>query len=196
MTCYSLLVEPEDVNQEVELLKAQGTTRVNRSFVQQKLHRLAYDHLNYDELATATGEEGEPWETLDYQPERPVWIEAQERIVDWALDQTQYVQSVINQFLEDPIENYELTIQALIEAKIIKPELEEGESIVPCSSQPSVTYVSILKKRLKARPASKEDLIQEMSHYPINRPATTVRQFLRRHKAHLLEEDGMFRWVA
>lgn len=196
MNSYTLLVEPEDINQEVELLRAEGKPRVNRSFVEHKLSRLAYDHLNYDELAT-TSEGLEPLETLEYEPERPSWLQAQERLVDWALDQTQYVQSVINRFLEDPIENYELTLQALLEAEVIKPESEDGDITALCAhTQPSVTYVSILKKRIKSRPASKEDLIEEMSKYPINRPATTVRQFLRRHKTHLIEEDGLFRWVA
>lgn len=195
MSSYSLLVEPEDVAQEVELIKLEGK-RANRGLVSNKLNRLAYDHMSFDELATPTSEGLEPWETLPFEPNQPEWLKAQERLVEWALDQTQQVQAAINQFLEDPIENYELTLQALIQSDVIHPEAEEGDDDFTPSHQSKVSYVSILKKRVKSRPASKEELIAEMSMYPINRPATTVRQFLRRHKNNLREENGLYKWVA
>lgn len=195
-TSYSLLVEVEDILQESELIKLQGK-KPNKGLITQKLNRVAYDHTNIDDFIPPTDEGYEVGDYLEQHviPDvsKPNWLIAQEKLVDWALDQTQQVQRAIAQFLENPIENYELTLQALILNDVIQSD--EGELLDTLPMGPKISYVSILKKRVKSRPATKEELIEEMSRYPINRPATTVRQFLRRHKNLLEEIDGYYHWV-
>lgn len=108
-----------------------------------------------------------------------------DRLLDWAATQTEAVEQIIMDFLDDPEARLQETLQALTSEGILLYELRIGPAAVK-----RVTYTSILKKNL---PATKDELIEALSYCPINRPASTVRQFLRRH-APMLEMDAYNRY--
>lgn len=170
---YTMLVEPADVSQETILRKLEGVERPSPFLIQRNLQAQAYQ--NYQGLAR------------HLSGSRPDWLEAQEQLVEWAMDKSFAIQSCIGDFLEDPDEKLETTLHQLEELGV---HLHRPTVRVVHKKQ-RTSYTEIMRRRL---PATKEELIEELSQFPIKRPAASVRQFLRSHRDQLVEVEGEYRW--
>lgn len=170
---YSTLIESADVSQETILRKLEGVERPSPSLIQRNLVVRAYQ--NYEGLGR------------HLPSSRPEWLEAQEHLVEWAMDKSFAIQSCIGDFLEDPDAKLESTLQQLEELGV---PLHRPQHVKIRTSK-RTSYTEIMRRRL---PATKEELIDELSQFPIKRPAASVRQFLRSHRDQLVEVEGEYRW--
>lgn len=183
------LVTKEDVIQEAELRSIVTGKKASKFIIKAMLSREAFYQPNiYDLVHNADQEEVDPLESLSaivLQPEVG-WGEAQEELIEWALDQSTDVQECICQFLEDPESNIDSTIQKLAELEVISsiPAIQTK----PLNKMQPASYADILRDRL---PATIDELIRELSYYPIKRPAATVRQFLRRNAKQIEDRQGL-----
>lgn len=171
MPSYTPLIERDDVQQEAEMLLLQGK-RPNRGIIRKKLERLSLVDLELD---------------LDTWEERIDFIlfgddeDAVSHLGEWADDQVLEVQECIDAFLADPEALLEATLRFLGSLHLLKEEVFTSRV-----SRKAASYASIM---LRALPCTKDELITLMTRFPIKRPASTVRQFLRRHSANLKEDE-------
>lgn len=175
MSNYDPLIDRDDVSQEAWLVQAKGKVP-SKSIIRKKLQREAYDHPNLD-----SDEEDNFFtrvqEAKTYTPD--------EELLDWALEQSQTIREIIENFIssEDPERILDDVIEQLKDAGVKLNWFRTPQRV-------SMTYSEIMTKAL---PASKDELIKLMSRFPIKRPASTVRQFLRRNSASLrINERGEY----
>lgn len=182
---YQPLVSQDDVTQEAAVVLYEKKVQASQSIIRMKLQRQATEQLNIGDLIAGSDDfdENDPFESLSLALFQ--FTDAQDNVhqtlIAWALDQSEAVQILVNDFLDDPTdENLTICLEGLVEAGVELKSFGSTSKKKKASqtSQSGVSYSSILMKRL---PATKDDLIRELSVYPIRRPAATVRQFLRRH---------------
>lgn len=178
---YESLITSEDIRQEVALLQILGKEKVSAAIVKRKLERQATTQLNYEEVI-------DPDRDADIPDLREP--EATEQLVRWAMEVSQEVQNIISIFLQDPSEE---SLQRTLKLLAHQGLLQEALSNKPTQkTKPQKTsYTSMMKRAL---PATKEELIIMItSAGMMERPASTVRSFLRRF-AKNLEQDGSLRY--
>ena len=157
-------VFPDDVDQEIWILRNQGKNP-RRDLVRKRLESRVVEGL-FSDIPSGISLEL-PW--IDY---RPVSLESIEVLVEWSLSQVKEVQQVIWNFLEDPDDQLEKTLQQLQELGIV---------LQAPRSKPQVTIKALI---LKALPATFDELVELVLMVSPNtrRPEATVRQFIRRHQ--------------
>lgn len=179
---YQALVTPEDINQEMEILRLRGVPNPSSSIVRMKMERKSSIEPNYQDLFDLDDPEGEvdiPEPLRDPSP--------QEELILWAMGKSVEIQGVIDAFLEDPDTRLESTIEFLAELSLVV-SLPQNR---PSSKR--ITYTDIMTRAL---PASKDDLIRCIGRVgTMERPAATVRSFLRRFANRLhISPEGIYSW--
>jgi len=169
---FDRLVNLDDIDQEVALRLLEGRSSVSRGIVTIELSRKAMKDPSIPETLVV--------------PEI-ISCSDSDTLLDWARDIGPEVIEVIEFFLSDPENLLYETFERLVEL---------GVSLNPINEEPRqrsrVTYKGILSRAL---PATQDELIQALSNCPINRPASTVRQFIRRHKSNLwVDKMGRYHW--
>jgi hypothetical protein len=154
----------EDVNQEIWLLQQSGKNP-RRDLVRKRLESRLVEGI-FSDIPDGIDVQL-PW--LDY---RPISLESIEFLVEWSLSQVKEVQQIIWNFLEDPEDQLQPTLELLMELGIIEE--------IP-QPKPQVTIKDLI---LKSLPATFDDLVQLVLMVSPNtrRPEATIRQFIRRHQ--------------
>lgn len=199
---YESVVTSDDIRQEASLVQLRKLQKlpnfstyhestlaelcitapdVSKQIIRQKMGRKEKTYFLVDDLTNYS--EGETAEdpTVIGSPITDEADSARTVLMEWALEQTTEVQKIISEFLLDPEGEITSVLTRLASQGI---ELH-AETVLPKPKATKITYTDILRKAL---PATKEDMIRALSHYPIERPASTVRQFIRRHQAQLTQD--------
>lgn len=110
----------------------------------------------------------EPWE------KHQVDLEVVGKLIDWAHKQSNTVQAIIWDFLDQPTnDSLSSTLSRLIEAKVLTKE----QAVTGLTTESARTMTDLIRDRL---PATKEELITHVQRMGNKRrPAMTVRQFIR-----------------
>lgn len=152
----------DDILQEMEILKLQGITNPSKRIVYLKLTsgKGAFSMAELPDTAAS------PWVIHSVTPPEVV-----EELIEWTFEQTQSVQDLIWDFLDNPEETYDDTVKTLQDLGFIK-RIQQ-----PKSSGSSISHII-----LNALPATKEELIELVQAVSpeTERPAATVRQNIRR----------------
>lgn len=175
MPQYERLFTADDIAQEMELVRLTKGKKASKAIVKAKGWRQALDHPNLDSEDPDEGFFASL--QVEYVPT------AAEELLAWALEQGPDVRNLIERFLASPDQDELLPI-------VLESLSREGVELQEISMFPAPretkTYTDIM---FEALPASKDELITLMSRFPIKRPASTVRQFLRRNEPSLYQNE-------
>ena len=174
-----LAIDPQDVDQEIALFKLAHPGRTpSRRIIYQ---RLLLQETVLEEIPEGYGKDAQEAtlpasSALFLGPPPP--LQAIEAIVEFTLQQTEEIQNHIFSFLEDPEDHLEKTMQYL-----------EAVGIIPSAKQTTrrkshSTTALLLRLLRHKQTVSFEELLETVQTNggpPRQRPAATVRQFLRRH---------------
>lgn len=177
MPQFETLVTREDIDQEIALLAARGI-QGSRSIIAKKLSREAH------QMAPLS-------EDFDVPEPEPEDDDTHQKLISWAIQQSDdRIMQLITWFLDCPDQaRLRRCVQELKRFNLIESPL----GAIP-DRKKRITYKALLIRML---PATKDELIEQLSAtgLPIKRPATTVRQFLRRHSDVLaIDEYKRYHW--
>lgn len=174
------LITREDVSQEAFLRQIEKGKPVSKNIIRRKMMREATVQLNYQETMDPEREEEIPDDRE---------LSSAEEIRMWARELSQEVQSVINDFLHNPEERLLDTMEFLQRQGLIQILLEAR----PAPPVKKMNYTTMMKRAL---PATKDELIVMVTRAgTMERPAATVRAFLRRFSNNLTTDaTGKFHW--
>lgn len=167
----------EDLAQEYELAKLQGVAKPSRRLLHLRLESAYRQELLIDDLI-ANDEDTDPEEyRVDSQP----WAHAQhhvnpERLAQllvWTSQQDQTVQERVYRYLSGSIPLSKVLV--VLQNRGLLQEVEEVEKEVIPHQHSAKQFL------LRCLPATKDELIHALTKvHHTERPAATVRQFLRR----------------
>lgn len=174
---YEMLVTREDIQQEAFLRQLEKGKPVSQSIIAKKLQRKATVQLNYEEVL-------DPEREMDIPDLREPTAAEELRL--WAQDLSHEVQAVIDEFLQNP-DKLEDTMAFLARQGLIQNLLE---------SRPTIKKMNYTTMMRRALPATKDELIVMVTRAgTMERPAATVRAFLRRFKPNLYTDPtGKIHW--
>lgn len=178
---FEPLITKEDIEQEAFLRSLVKGKTVSKRIIGMNLQRQATSQLNYEETLP-----------LDQEIDIPDLREptASEELVFWARELSTELQQVINDFLENPEERLLHTMEFLSRQGIIQDLLESRPVSSPVKK---MNYTTMMRRAL---PATKDELIIMITRAgTMERPAATVRAFLRRFKNNLsIDSTNRYHW--
>ena len=162
------VVERQDIDQEVALLKLQGVEHPNRSLIYKRLARQEF--ASFDEMPESMSFSP----VFDSGPETDPFVI--ERLVNWAMEQEDDIATIVFEFLDEPSEDsLQDAMTRLTDAGI---SLEE---VQPTKEK---TLTEFLLDRLFHNDFTVDELYSlARTEYISRRPEAAVRQFIRRLSA-------------
>lgn len=157
-------ISPQDIDQEVELLKLEGVENPKRSLIYK---RMMHSELSFDEIPDFISVQP----ILDTTPE--VDFQVTERLIEWALDQEDEIQTLIFNFLDEPTE------RSL--KKTMKKLSQRGVELHEVTSHRGVSLTDIIRHEIISAPCTIDYLYQVARNlHPSRRPEAAVRTILRK----------------